>query len=174
MRNLEAPDSFHLRSTLGWLAARLLAALRRPKPSHWFRSMARQTVSKATGPERETIKYGTSTVTVPGSSRAKRILRRISIMARVRWPSIDYRRAPTGMQRQSLPLPIRMRRLRSPRPQSWLRLHRLPRSRSCPWLPARTTVCTTPIDWQAAPGVLLLRCVRCGNSNRWQHVYTPD
>jgi hypothetical protein len=31
-------------------------------------------------------------------------------------------------------------------------------------------VCGTPIDWQAAPGELLLRCVRCGNSNQWQNL----
>ena len=31
-------------------------------------------------------------------------------------------------------------------------------------------VCTTPIEWQAAPGILRLRCVRCGNSNQWQNV----
>ena len=31
-------------------------------------------------------------------------------------------------------------------------------------------VCSTSIDWQAAPGVLLLRCFRCGNSNQWQNV----
>lgn len=35
-------------------------------------------------------------------------------------------------------------------------------------------VCTTPIDWQAAPGVLLLQCFRCGNSNQWKDVSTPD
>jgi len=32
-------------------------------------------------------------------------------------------------------------------------------------------VCSTPIDWQAAPGELLLRCFRCGNSNQWQSLY---
>jgi endogenous inhibitor of DNA gyrase (YacG/DUF329 family) len=35
-------------------------------------------------------------------------------------------------------------------------------------------VCGAPIDWQAAPGLLLLRCFRCGNSNSWRHVYTPN
>lgn len=28
-------------------------------------------------------------------------------------------------------------------------------------------VCDTQIEWQAAPGALLLRCFRCGNSNQW-------
>ena len=31
-------------------------------------------------------------------------------------------------------------------------------------------VCCSSIDWQGAPGVLLLRCFRCGNSNQWQNV----
>ena len=31
-------------------------------------------------------------------------------------------------------------------------------------------VCGTPIHWQAAPGELVLRCVRCGNSNQWQNL----
>src|SRR6266568_8557115 len=31
-------------------------------------------------------------------------------------------------------------------------------------------VCTTPIEWQAAPGLLLVRCFRCGNSNQWETV----
>lgn len=34
-------------------------------------------------------------------------------------------------------------------------------------------VCRTPIDWQAAPGVLVLRCVRCGNSNVWEEMAAP-
>jgi hypothetical protein len=33
-------------------------------------------------------------------------------------------------------------------------------------------VCTTPIEWQAAPGLLLLRCFRCGNSNQWENLYS--
>ena len=32
-------------------------------------------------------------------------------------------------------------------------------------------VCTTPIEWQAAPGLLLVRCFRCGNSNQWENLY---
>ena len=39
---------------------------------------------------------------------------------------------------------------------------------------SRCPVCSTPIDWQATPGVILLRCVRCGNSNQWQNLYRPD
>ena len=35
-------------------------------------------------------------------------------------------------------------------------------------------VCTTPIDWRAAPGILLLRCFRCGNSNQWQNLESSD
>jgi hypothetical protein len=35
-------------------------------------------------------------------------------------------------------------------------------------------VCDTRIEWQGAPGVLLLRCFRCGNSNQWQNVAAPD
>src|SRR6266404_6545502 len=35
-------------------------------------------------------------------------------------------------------------------------------------------VCRASIDWQAAPGLLLLRCFRCGNSNQWQRVSVPD
>src|ERR1043166_964808 len=38
---------------------------------------------------------------------------------------------------------------------------------------AHCPVCRTPIEWVAAPSVLLLRCFRCGNSNQWQHVNTP-
>src|SRR5438046_1723876 len=30
-------------------------------------------------------------------------------------------------------------------------------------------VCRTSVDWQGAPGMLLLRCFRCGNSNQWQN-----
>jgi len=31
-------------------------------------------------------------------------------------------------------------------------------------------VCSTPIEWQAAPSVLLLQCFRCGNSNQWENL----
>jgi len=34
--------------------------------------------------------------------------------------------------------------------------------------------CSTPIHWRAAPGILLLRCVRCGNSNQWQNLESSD
>ena len=37
---------------------------------------------------------------------------------------------------------------------------------------SRCPVCTTPIDWRAAPGVLLLRCFRCGNSNQSENVHS--
>src|SRR6266566_6342586 len=33
-------------------------------------------------------------------------------------------------------------------------------------------VCSTRIEWQAATGVLQLPCVRCGNSNQWQSLYS--
>jgi hypothetical protein len=34
-------------------------------------------------------------------------------------------------------------------------------------------VCDTRIEWQGAPGVLLLRCFRCGNSNQWEEMAVP-
>ena len=38
---------------------------------------------------------------------------------------------------------------------------------------SRCPVCNTPIEWQSAPSVLLLRCFRCGNSNQWQDLWAP-
>src|ERR1051326_3867670 len=33
---------------------------------------------------------------------------------------------------------------------------------------SRCPVCEAAIEWQAAPSILVMRCVRCGNSNQWQ------